>query len=300
MIDRYNLLDQTLRSHFSVLYERQRLRFAADSTRKQFIINLAHFDRFLGRPATLDDLNDDTVSDLLAWFLRRPIGNAPRTANKCRDNILALWRFLARKQIVSRWPDVDAVPEPERVPVCWTKDELRRLFSICDEQDGQFCGVRQSLWWHSLHAVGWDTGERIGALMDTRWQWIDLQDRWLCMKAEARKGKRADKLWRLHPDTVEVLKLIQVPRRDLVFPWPYSHTYLWTKYGELLRRADLPHDRAHKFHCLRKSAASYFEAAGGNATQLLGHSGRRVTDKYIDPRICTPPQASDVLFRPNA
>ena len=40
------------------------------------------------------------------------------------------------------------------------------------------------------------------------------------------------------------------------------------------------------------------KAAGGNASNLLGHSGRRVTEKYLDPRVVTPPQASDMLFRP--
>lgn len=48
-----------------------------------------------------------------------------------------------------------------------------------------------------------------------------------------------------------------------------------------------------------QSAASYFEAAGGSAQKLLGHSDSRVTKRhYLAPRIVKPPQASDLLFRP--
>lgn len=94
------------------------------------------------------------------------------------------------------------------------------------------------------------------------------------------------------------LQTIHRERNTRVFPWPYTDTYLWRKYEALLNRAGLPSDRAHKFHCVRKSVASYFEAAGGNATELLGHSSRRITRRYLDPRVVSPPQASDVLFRP--
>ena len=55
-----------------------------------------------------------------------------------------------------------------------------------------------------------------------------------------------------------------------------------------------------KFHRIRKTVASMFEAAGCNATELLGHSNRSTTDKYIDPRLCQPKHAADVLPDPLA
>ena len=82
-----------------------------------------------------------------------------------------------------------------------------------------------------------------------------------------------------------------------MFPWPYSYTYLWTEYGRLLRLAGLPSDAKSKFHRIRKTAASYAEAAGGNATAMLRHSKREVTEAYLDPRICQQQQPVDVLFR---
>lgn len=160
--------------------------------------------------------------------------------------------------------------------------------------------VPARLWWHALHAVLWDTGERITAVFRLEWSTVDLDSGHVRCPAENRKGGRADRVYRLHPDTVTALQAIYRERNTRVFPWPYTSTYLWRKYGNLLERAGLPSDRAHKFHCVRKSVASYFEAAGGNATELLGHSSRRVTRRYLDPRVVSPPQASDVLFRPEA
>ena len=62
----------------------------------------------------------------------------------------------------------------------------------------------------------------------------------------------------------------------------------------------LPSDRRHKFHAMRRTVASFYEAAGGNATELLGHSTRDVTrTHYLDPRVVGQGvNACDVLFRP--
>ena len=66
--------------------------------------------------------------------------------------------------------------------------------------------------------------------------------------------------------------------------------------GRIMLAAGLPHSRAYKFHIFRKSVASHAEAAGGNATELLGHSARSVTLRYIDRRIAPERHASDYLF----
>jgi hypothetical protein len=73
---------------------------------------------------------------------------------------------------------------------------------------------------------------------------------------------------------------------------------LWPAYTEILKRAGLPHDRKSKFHRMRRTVASFFEAAGANATALLGHSARSVTEGYLDPRLVRTPQPSELLPRP--
>lgn len=89
-------------------------------------------------------------------------------------------------------------------------------------------------------------------------------------------------------------------RGGLIFEADFCPATIYNRYRKILEEAGLPTDRNHKFHCLRRSVASYFEAVGGDATKLLGHSTRRVTEKsYLDPTITETKHASDLLFRPN-
>lgn len=294
----YRDIPMTLRECFQSGVLHQKLRSVRPNTRRNYEINLRHFDAFLGRPATVDDLTDTTVTDCM-WWLFGDGNRAARTANKFRDCILATWRLLHRKGLVDRWPDVAPLVEPERAPVAWTRPQLARLWEACDKQQGMIHNVPSRLWWHALHAVLWDSGERIAAVVRLEWPEVDLESGYVRCRAENRKGGRADRVYRLHVDTVTALTAIQRDRNTRVFPWPWTYTYLWRRYGVLLSGAGLPSDRQHKFHCVRKSVASYFEAAGGNATELLGHSSRRVTRRYLDPTICRAPQATDLLFRPD-
>ncbi len=96
-----------------------------------------------------------------------------------------------------------------------------------------------------------------------------------------------------------ILSQIRLPQRDLVFPWDRAQNYLWKVYGKIRKKAGLPAGRRDSFHRLRRSVASHMEAAGGNATDQLRHSGRRVTEAYLDPRIVVKQQAIDFLFRPD-
>jgi len=274
-------------------YRRRKLRGASHHTVNQFNVTLRAFSRFVEHEALLSDLDNDVVSEF-CWS-RVESGLSPATARKNGNNLCALWRYTCRNAMLTVWPDVDLPKEPERTPIAWTPEQLERLFAACDDELGDIAGVHAADWWHALHSVLWDTGERISAVMSAKWCDVDLESGWLTINAESRKGKSRDKSWQLHADTTETLSKIKSPERKLIFPFPY--TTLYYRYSRLLKRAGLPHDRKHKFHCLRKSVGSYFEAAGGNATELLDHSSRQVTRAYLDPRIVKPKQASDVLFR---
>lgn len=280
-------------------YVQKHLRFGSASTKKQYLVTLHNLAKFLGREPMLSDLSDGLVSDMMAWFLSR--GRSARGANKVRSNLHCLWSFAARQGWVSKWPDTRKLVEPERIPVAWSREEMRVLFRCLDSQPGEIAGIPAPLWWHGIHAVIWDTGERIGAVMQLRRDRVSLAGSRVTFIAETRKGKRRDRQHQLHPDTVGLLRKIWKPERDLVFPWPFNAYYLWVKYRKLVARAGPPSDRMHRFHCLRKSAASYFEAAGGDATALLDHADRKVTvTHYLDPSIVSrqQPHPSSVLFRP--
>ena len=193
--------------------------------------------------------------------------------------------------------------EPQRIPVAWTRQELATLWNYLRRMPGELCGVAASDWFCSLHAVLWDTGERIGAALQTEWPQVDLAGGWITIRAETRKGRLSDKLSRLHPSTVELLERIQFPRRDRVWPWPYHPLYLYRVYGDILRRAGLPDGRERKFHCVRKSCATHLTALAGEAAAqaALGHSDVRITRQaYIDPRQVRGEYPADHLPRHDA
>ncbi|MSR60014.1 MAG: hypothetical protein EXS05_20635 [Planctomycetaceae bacterium] len=291
-------IDGSLRSYFWCLYVRQRLRGRGESQKRNYEITIRHFARMLGHTPKLADLTNDNVGDLMQWLIDR--GRGARTANKSRDLLLALWRQLAREQIVKKWPTVDAMPEPKLAPIAWTKPELSRLWTACEAQTGTIGNVPAALWWLALHCVAWSSAERIGSILMLTWGDLDLDGGFAKFRAATRKGKLADNVARLHPATVETLR--QFPAADsadCVFTWTMCHTSLWNHYKRLLKSAGLPCDRAHKFHALRKSAATWFEIAGGNATELLMHSSRQVTKAYLDPRLIGRQHAADLLFVPN-
>jgi integrase len=253
-------------------------------------------DQFLGRPGLIGDLSDDLVLGLMMWLKER--GRSAVTCNKARQQLVAIWNFLAKKRLLDTWPDVMQFTEPERSPIAWLPDELRRIWAACETARGFIGGVPANNWWHALHAVAWDSGERISAMLGLHWEYVDLTGGWINFPAEVRKGKKRDKLVKLHPDTVALLEKIRRPTGH-VFPWDRCSMGIWLHYGRLLKRAGLPNTRKHKFHCMRKSVASYCEAVGGNATALLDHSDRKVTIAYLDLRIVGQQHAADLLFRPN-
>jgi len=275
-------------------YRQRRLLGRSPATLEKYWIEIRRFARFLQRTPKLSDLTDVTVARLLEEQLNS--GASPYTVNKCRACLLAIWRFACRQGYLERWPEIDKLNEPQRTPRAWSQQQIGTLLRVCQEQQGMIGDVPAGQWWSTLHLVGWDTGERIGALLQLRWD--DYERPWMYIPAEVRKGKRADRVFRLHPDTCAALERIRSPRRRIIFPWPFAYNYLWPRYTKLLLQAGLPTDRQSKFHRIRKSLASHYEAAGGNATQLLGHSGRRTTKAYIDPTIVPQQHASDVLFRP--
>jgi|GEM_PF-573325 len=293
----YGEATNSLMQFFEEQYIPLRLRARSARTVTLYRTTIRTFAKFLGREPELSDLTDLKVSRHLMQLRER--GLSAHSVEKERCQLLAIWRFACRKGHVKLWPDIPAEAKPERVPLAWTQEELGQLFSAIREETGWIAGVPAADWWTALHMLAWDTGERIRAIMSLRWEWINFGNRTVMVPAEVRKGKRKDRLYMLAPDTVTALLEIRFPKRETVLPWPYVETYLWKRYERILKRAGLPCDRKSKFHRLRRSVASHFEVAGGNATELLGHSTRKVTlEHYLDPRIVKPKQAADLLFRP--
>lgn len=284
-----------LSDYFALKYRPLKLRTASENTLKLWVYAIRNFDRHLSRPARLADLTDDNLSSFAEARLNQ-VSSA--SVNRDLASLLALWRFASRQGVASGWPHLDLCKEPRRVPVAWTQEEFNRLIACVTRLDGAVGEHPARLWWHALMLVAFDSGERIGALLGLRWECVDLSAGWITFQAETRKGAREDSIVCIAPDTAETLRLIR-RKSGLVFRWPMSRSYIWAKLGAILDAAGLPSDRRRKFHCVRRTVASYVEASGGNATNILRHSCRRTTLAYLDPRIVKEKNAIDYLWRPS-
>lgn len=264
-------------------------------TVRLFRLAIRQFSLSLLRPATIEDLTEERMLQHLTRRTNK--GTAAGTIAGEQRKIYALWRFAAKQGYVAKWPTSHPVRVPERIPRAWTADELRKLFqatAFATECDGP----GSALWWRCLFSLLWDTGERIAAVRNIRWDNVDLDGQTVYIPAEDRKGGAVDRLYPIAQETAQLLR--QMSRDKRPFWTPFGVSTLYRRLTRMLTKAGLPADRRSKFHRIRRSTASHYEAAGGNATELLGHTSRKVTRGYLDPRIVRPTSAVDVLFRPDS
>jgi integrase len=257
---------------------------------------IKNFRAYLGHTPTFDDLTDLTVSGLLESMRQKE--RAAPSVEKERAQLLAMWRFACRHHFVEEYPTIPPVILPIREPLAWMPEEMGRLFQAAALMEGKIGDIPKKLFWPALLWVLHETGERIMAVFKLEWKHFDLERGYVTIPAELRKGSRADKRSKLRPEAVAAVKRLIGHNRKYVFYFRLQPTYLWNLYEEVLKAAGLPTDRKSKFHRIRKTVASQYEAAGHNATELLGHSCRDVTRKYLDTRIVAHKHVADVLPNP--
>lgn len=268
------------------------LKQISDRTLYLYRQTIARWRDFLGREPTLDDLEELTVARFLAHRVR---SRCPGTAAKDRAQIRALWEFASRRKLRDTWPTIPTIIVPERIPVAWLTEDLQKLMDAAGREQTVIAGIPAALFWRALLMLCYDSGERIGAVMSLRWRQFGGAN--VIFQAENRKGRRRDIFREISLETAEAMLAIRGNRdlEDLVFPWPHSPTYLWTRLSIIQKRAGLPAKRADKFHRIRKTTASYAEAAGLSAQRLLDHASPATTRRYLDPRIVKTRSAPEVL-----
>jgi integrase len=273
-------------------YARKHLRGKSENTFRLYRHTIRSFGKFLRREPTIEDLDSDLIEDHM-WRVVKS-GRSIATANKDRSQLICLWNYAARKRIVETHPDVPQIQEPERVPMAWMPDEVDRILSAARVDTREIGGVKGSTWWTAMLLIILDTGERIGAVRALPRNCIHGDH--LLVPAAIRKGKTRDRLYRLSPNCIAAIeKLVQSHSESDLFPFPYSHTYLYRRYRQLLEHAGLPIARGNNFHRLRKTVASAVARAGGDATAALDHASPKTTKSYLDCRIVGGVQVSEIL-----
>jgi integrase len=282
-----------LSEFFEGQYKIRRLRGRSQNTVRLYRSSIRNLEKTIGRTVFLADLTDDNIARLMQDIIDR--GGSPYTSNKERSQLLAIWRFAAQLKMVDTWPTVMAEHVPERVPVAWLVDDVLALLDAASNAKGYIGSAPANLWWPALLSLALDTGERIGAVCQAEWSWVDRD--WILIPAEARKGKTRDRRYKISPETIERLRQLRKFScgSTKIFVWPYNRTYLWTRYSKLLKEAGLPYGPKDKFHKLRKTLASVAHAAGLDAQEILDHQSRRTTQKYLDIRFTRETQPSQIL-----
>jgi integrase len=261
------------------------LQILSPDTRYQYNVAFRAFAEFLERPATLADLNDDT----LTLWIRREVDRKHLALTTIRERvgrIKALWTWLAKRQTVATFPTF-ASPRPvESQPKALTDEQLRRLFRSAAKERGEIGGIPAALWWMSFLAFVWNTAERKSAALAVRVEWFDLSRQLCVIPPEVRKGKRKWATYKIWPETMPLIyQAIECdPARELMWPFPHCAGSYYTRYDRILREAGIPVDRKHKTHSLRVTHATVRTVLGGDATRALLHSDRSTTERhYIDP-----------------
>jgi len=256
-----------------------------------------HLVEWYGRDVRLSRLSDDMLCRYLRHLSEN--GAAPATVNSHRAKILALWRCAWRKRYVNELPrDVPKLREPQRVPEAWTVAEVSCLVAHCRELPGKIGPVEKATWWTSLVLATWETGQRIGALLQSRRDDFKGGARTLLIRPDTTKTG-AGQLYSLSENAVGAISAALHIDNTLIWQWPHGRRWFFAQFRRIVEAAGLkagPHNDL--FHKLRRSNLSYTAANGGIdlARQQAGHDHARTTLKhYVDPRIARPPSARDVL-----
>jgi integrase len=175
------------------------------------------------------------------------------------------------------------LPKQESRGIALTKEEFFRIVKVGQlERDGGRI-VR-------IVTFGVLTMLRRRVLLGLRWEWIDLQNRWLTVPQSYMKGKAGMKRALSVPLCDWAMDLLGTPRKNgYVWPNVATNAPIGNVFYSLERLATAAETRQFSLHDLRRTGTSFLANAGVDRIIrkiLLGHAtDNEVTDLYtfIDP-----------------
>lgn len=282
-----------LQRFFDDFYRPLRLRGKSQNTTRLYGCLIRQFSRWLGHDATISDMDELVFARYLE---HRAATRSPYTAEKERSQLMALAALAWERRMLDHKPSCPPAPLPDRVPTAWSIDELQRLMAAAENPSTwKHHGRYFSRFFSALIPTLYEVGERIGAILEARV--ADYQRPTILVRAEARKGCKRDRLYKLTDATCDRIERVIESDSDRLFPWPFAESTIYRHFGLIVAAAGLDTRDRLRFHQIRRSAASHFKAAGGDATAMLDHSSPRITQRwYLDPRLCdTDAKPCDIL-----
>ncbi len=280
----------------------------SDSTHQNMRVHVNAFERFLERPATLEDLNSDAVNGFIMHMRGR--GMAPLTIRQYRNSICTFWHLAYQERILDTLPTrVMRIKVPKPAPIAFTVEDMKKLLEAADKLKWVYKnGIPRKLWWRAFILVMWDTGLRLGDMVGLlapysgRHQYNAL--RWDQVN---RKGdligfvmnKTGDSLNnKLNPPAMRALDKIREPQRDIVFEYPHTDTQFYFDFRQIAKAAGVQGTSKY----IRRGAATQVEKQQpGSAMAFLGHKTPGLAERnYIDPtqieRVIPTPPILDVEY----
>lgn len=253
--------------------------------------NEALFSDYLGRPAKVSDLTDETVGGY--WRVRG--GQVGRnTLNGEASTLLALWRWAALRALVAP-PTIRAPSRTRRTPQALTREQVVALWTTAAKTPQMVGDLPGKVYWPALLYVLWQTGERIGAVRRLEWDSIDLDRGWIIYPASTRKFGQEELARPITQTATKALRSLRRVSPDAPFDAVPS-TAWYALWHALRAEAGLPSWVTP--HSIRKSVASHLPSLD-DACEMLGHSSSATTRaNYRDPRVAGGPQLVDKLFDP--
>ena len=276
------------------------LRNLKDRTVVLFGHSIDRLRDFLGREPELTDLDDLTISKFLRWRAVTPHKGklaSPASVAKDKAHLSSLWNFAARKRMLPdlQFPDLPRLKVPKKPPRGYTVQEVSAMVRQAKRRKGRIGSVSAPAFWVTLLQAAWFSGERLGGLLGIRWSEVDFEHCTLTFLGGTRKGGTETITRAISPQLAAALKARQGKPEELVWPWLEHRTEhsIYTSMRAMLLQAGV---QPRGFHAIRKASGSYVKAAGGDATEHLGHANPKTTrDHYLDPNITGQQSALDYL-----
>lgn len=261
----------------------------SDRTSAMYEATLDRFRDFLGREATVDDLDDFVAARFIRWRRTHQHSKykliSPASLAKDSAHLRSLWTWLAKKRWkrsdgeLLEFPDYARPKVPKPVPKAYKAEELAQLVAMGKRRKGLISGKPAAWYWPSKIMAMFQTGERIGAILQLRWSEVDLERCTLTFLAATRKGHRETITRPITKDLAAMLATQKGPPEARVWPWLDDREALsaYNSLRVLCRIAGVPYK---PFHAIRKSTASYLKRAGISAKKQLGHSSEEMAENH--------------------
>lgn len=283
--------NRNAREFFRSVYVPSRIDLCAESIR-QMEFSLTVMERWIGRPVTLDDCDEDFLRRFLTHYRRT---HAAATTNSKRCQLLAIWRCAWEEGYVDQPPKAKRVRkarESRIIPEAWSAAEVSRILAAVDASNARpIEGIPARDWMRSIMLAMYDTGERKKATLSVTPQDVDLDAATILY----RNTKTGDhRLCKLHPDTVAAIRVIYSTDRKRLWPWTKSREALDKRVKKILKASGVRYGRGSGglLHKLRRTSGTLVEANGGDGAAHIGNTRKVFLKHYLDPRFLDRSQLS--------